>query len=46
MPDVGAFAGSAGQTAESHRTRIMRKLEIHDTAGPVRYAIRCGVIRP
>lgn len=34
------------KTAESHRTRIMRKLEIHGTAGLVRYAIRRGLISP
>lgn len=34
------------KTAESHRTRIMRKLDIHDTAGLVRYAIRRGLIKP
>src|ERR1041385_6170786 len=28
------------KTAESHRTRIMSKLNIHETAGLVRYAIR------
>jgi two-component system response regulator NreC len=32
------------KTAESHRGRIMDKLEIHDTAGLVRYAIRRGLI--
>lgn len=34
------------KTAESHRTRIMAKLEIHDTASLVRYAIREGFIAP
>ena len=34
------------KTADSHRTRIMRKLDIHDTAGLVRYAIREGLIEP
>jgi len=34
------------KTAESHRTRIMQKLEIHDTAGLVLYAIRKGIIQP
>src|SRR5207245_11670230 len=31
------------KTAETHRTRIMTKLNIHETAGLVRYAIRSGV---
>jgi len=31
------------KTAETHRTRIMQKLDIHETAGLVRYAIRLGL---
>ena len=34
------------KTAESHRTRIMQKVGIHDTAGLVLYAIRRGIIQP
>jgi two-component system response regulator NreC len=34
------------KTAESHRTRIMQKLDIHDTASLVLYAIRKGIIQP
>lgn len=34
------------RTADSHRSRIMQKLDLHTTAALVRYAIRCGVIRP
>ena len=33
------------KTAESHRTRVMAKLDIHDTASLVRYAIREGFIQ-
>ncbi|HKB11314.1 MAG TPA: response regulator transcription factor [Vicinamibacterales bacterium] len=33
------------KTAESYRARIMEKLEIHETAGLVRYAIRRGLIQ-
>ena len=32
------------KTAETHRTRIMEKLDIHETASLVRYAIRRGII--
>jgi len=32
------------KTAEFHRSRIRRKLQIHDTAGLVRYAIREGIV--
>jgi DNA-binding NarL/FixJ family response regulator len=36
----------SAKTAETHRARIMEKLDIHETAGLVRYAIRRGLIRP
>jgi DNA-binding NarL/FixJ family response regulator len=34
------------KTVESHRTRLMEKLGIRQTAGLVRYAIRRGLIQP
>ncbi|HET7746847.1 MAG TPA: response regulator transcription factor [Vicinamibacteria bacterium] len=34
------------KTADSHRTRLMKKLDIHETAGLVRYAIRRGIVEP
>jgi DNA-binding NarL/FixJ family response regulator len=34
------------KTVESHRIRLMRKLDIHETATLVRYAIRRGLTRP
>ena len=34
------------KTAEAHRAHIMSKLDIHQTAGLVRFAIREGIIRP
>lgn len=42
--EVAARLGITVKTAESHRTRLMAKLEIHNTAGLVRYAIRRGLI--
>ncbi|MGB6075191.1 MAG: response regulator transcription factor [Candidatus Acidiferrales bacterium] len=33
------------KTAETHRTRIMEKLDIHETAGLVRYALRSGLVQ-
>lgn len=36
----------SAKTAETHRARIMEKLNIHETAGLVRYAIRRGLIEP
>lgn len=32
------------KTVDSHRTELMRRLDIHDVAGLVRYAIRRGVV--
>ena len=44
--EVATVLGISVKTAESHRTRIMEKLDIHETATLVRYAIRRGVIQP
>ena len=38
--------GVSVKTLESHRTRLMHKLDIHKTASLVRYAIRRGLIEP
>lgn len=43
---VASLLGLSVKTAESHRARIMEKLDIHETAGLVRYAIRRGIIQP
>jgi DNA-binding NarL/FixJ family response regulator len=34
------------KTAETYRTRIMGKLDLHETASLVRYAIRRGLVQP
>ena len=34
------------RTVNTHRTNIMQKLDIHDTAGLVRYAISLGLVQP
>jgi two-component system, NarL family, response regulator NreC len=44
--EIAGVLGVSVKTADSHRTRIMRKLDIHDTAGLVRFAIRRGLIPP
>jgi len=44
--DVACLLGISAKTAESHRSRLMRKLDIHETASLVRYAIRRGLIQP
>jgi DNA-binding CsgD family transcriptional regulator len=42
---TAALLGVSVKTAESHRTKMMSKLDIHQTAGLVRYAIRRGLVR-
>ena len=44
--DIAGLLGLSVKTVESHRTRLMEKLDIHQTAGLVRYAIRRGLIQP
>ena len=44
--EIGGVLGISVKTAETHRSRVMDKLEIRDTAGLVRYAIRMGLITP
>jgi len=44
--EIATMLGVADKTAEAHRSRIMERLKIHDTAGLVRYAIRRGLMRP
>jgi DNA-binding NarL/FixJ family response regulator len=44
--EVARLLGISTKTAESHRARLMRKLDIHETASLVRYAIRNGLVEP
>jgi DNA-binding NarL/FixJ family response regulator len=41
--EVASVLGISVKTAETHRTNVMRKLNVHETAGLVRYAIRRGL---
>jgi two-component system response regulator NreC len=43
--EAAGLLGVSAKTAESHRTSIMAKLNIHETASLVRYAIRRGLIQ-
>ncbi len=45
VKEIGSVLGISTKTAESHRANIMRKLDIHEVAGLVRYAIRNGLVR-
>lgn len=42
--EIAALLNLSVKTVETHRTQLMDRLNIHDIAGLVRYAIRTGVI--
>ena len=44
--EAAAILTISAKTADSHRQRIMKKLNAHCTADLVRYAVRRGVVRP
>lgn len=44
--EVACLLDISLKTAESHRTHVMEKLEVHEISGLVRYAIRRGLIEP
>lgn len=44
--EVALELGISFKTAACHRSNIMAKLEVHETASLVRRAIRCGLIEP
>ena len=46
MKEIAAVLGISVKTIETHRRRLVAKLDIHETAGLVRYAIRRGFIQP
>lgn len=44
MRQIAAQLGLSIKTVETHRAEVMRRLEIRDLAGLVRYAIRVGIV--
>lgn len=44
--DVASLLGISSKTAESQRSRLMKKLDVHETASLARYAVRRGLIQP
>ena len=44
--EIAVILGVSVKTAESHRSSLMSKLDLHSTAELVRYAIRRGLVEP
>jgi DNA-binding NarL/FixJ family response regulator len=44
--EIAKLLHISSKTVDTHRTRLMEKLDIHDAVGLVRYAIRRGLIEP
>ena len=44
--DIASRLKLSVKTVETHRAQLMARLDIHDIAGLVRYAIRAGVASP
>ena len=43
--DIASILGVSVKTAESHRSRLMQKLDIHEVASLVRYAVKRGLVQ-
>jgi len=44
--EVASALGISVKTAETHRAKIMRNLQVDSFSELVRYAVRCGLIKP
>jgi len=44
--DIANLLNISVKTADTHRTQLMERLDIHDVAGLVRFAIRSGLSSP
>ncbi len=44
--EIAQILGVSVKTVETHRQQLMERLDIHDIAGLVRYAIRIGLVMP
>jgi DNA-binding NarL/FixJ family response regulator len=44
--EIAAALQLSIKTVETHRAQLMDRLDIHDVAGLVRYALRTGLVRP
>lgn len=46
MKEIARLLKISVKTAESHRSQLMERLDIHDVTGLVRFAIRAGLVTP
>ena len=42
---IGLKLGISAKTVETHRAQLTERLDIHDVAGLVRYALKTGIVR-
>jgi DNA-binding NarL/FixJ family response regulator len=42
--EIARRLGLSCKTVEAHRTQIMERLDVHEVAGLVRFAIRVGLV--
>jgi two-component system response regulator NreC len=45
VPEIAGMIGISRKTVDVHKTRLMKKLDIHNRAGLVRYAIQNKLIQ-
>lgn len=43
--EIAAILGISTKTVETHRAQLMERLDIHEVAGLVRYALRAGIVK-
>ena len=43
--EIARLLGLSAKTVETHRSRLMQQLDIHEVTGLVRYAMRMGMVR-
>ena len=44
--EIAQLLALSGKTVETHRAQLMERLDIHDVAGLVKYALHVGLIPP
>jgi PAS domain S-box-containing protein len=44
--EIGSVLGISAKTAETHRTNLMRKLDLHSVGALVRFAVRARLVEP